>query len=108
MAFEKKSPKDHVPSEPTELKHVFASSNMEPKYYLAYWVGNGGDQESFNVYYSHLLRAQDRQEARALAKRLMKAEYIIGDDDEILENLTEEDLLNKYIIGLKEMVLHEA
>lgn len=33
------------------------------KYFLCFWVGDGGDNESYNVYYSSLVIARNKSEA---------------------------------------------
>ena len=33
------------------------------KFYLCFWVGDGSDNESNNVYYSHIVIAENKDEA---------------------------------------------
>lgn len=33
------------------------------KFYLCFWVGDGGDRESYSVYYSKLVLANSKDEA---------------------------------------------
>lgn len=39
------------------------SDVSESKFYLCFWVGDGGDRESYSVYYSKLVLARSRNEA---------------------------------------------
>lgn len=32
-------------------------------YYLVYWIGDGGDNESYSVFYTRLTQAKDEDEA---------------------------------------------
>jgi len=50
------------------------------KYYLIYWEGEGGDSESYSVFYSKLIQADSEIEAWEIWKNRFP-NYQIGDED---------------------------
>ena len=50
------------------------------KYYLIYWEGEGGDRESYSVFYSKLIQADSEIEAWEIWKNRFP-NYQIGDED---------------------------
>ena len=46
-----------------ELENLNISDISDSKFYLCFWVGDGGDRESYSVYYSKLVLADNIDEA---------------------------------------------
>ena len=46
-----------------ENSELNISDVSDSKFYLCFWVGDGGDRESYSVYYSKLVLAHSRDEA---------------------------------------------
>lgn len=45
------------------MRYIKEMNMIGEKYYLCFWVGDGGDRESYSVYYSKLVIAGDEDEA---------------------------------------------
>lgn len=52
--------------------------------FLVFWIGDGGDSESYSVYYSNIVSATTRQLA---IREYVKKQDMLDDDDKSLDNI---------------------